>query len=246
MKEYSALAIVYDMLRAHEDINQWASYVYQIMMDHGIKPPHKVADVACGTGDMTLYLYDKGYQVVGVDRSQEMLEEAYQKSMGKGIHWINQDMLDMRFHEPVDCITCVNDGVNYLLTDDALQKGLQQFHDNLKSGGLLLFDISSRAKLMGMADDFYAEEDDDVAYIWQNHFDEDKQTLTMDISFYIREEDGRFRREEEQHVQRIHDVEHVMDLLNAVGFHRIVAYSAFTKEKPTAKDQRIQFVAIRN
>ncbi len=245
MREYSALAIVYDMLRAHEDIDQWASYIYQLMEDHGIRPPAKVADVACGTGDMALYMYNKGFDVVGIDRSEEMLEEAYQKSMGKRIHWVNQDMMDMKLHDPMDCILCVNDGVNYLLTDEELEQGLRKLYDSLKSGGLLLFDISSRSKLMAMADQFYAEEMEDVAYIWQNRFDEERQTIEMDISFYIREEDGRFRREVEQHVQRAYDVDHIIHLLNAMGFHRIEAYGAFTKEKPSKQDQRIQFVAVK-
>ena len=210
--------------------------------------PKKLCDCACGTGSLSVRFAERGIKVTGVDLSGEMLERAQAKARSRGVQamFVCQDMRALCLPRPVDALVCGCDGVNYLTDDDALNAFFARAYASLKPGGALAFDFSSAYKLEKvLGGGFFGEERDDVAYLWSNQWDAVARTVTMDLTFFVRERGELFRRFAETHVQKAHEPEHLAALLAANGFGRIEIYADKTFEPPRADEQRIHIAAAR-
>ena len=114
---YQSFAGVYDALMAQVDYAAWAEHYHQLMQLCGVKKGARCVECACGTGSITIPLRKMGYQMTGVDLSQEMLWIAAQKArkQGMGLPFIQQDMRKLHLHRQMDAVIATCDGVNYLL-----------------------------------------------------------------------------------------------------------------------------------
>ena len=116
-------------------------------------------------------------------------------------------------------------------------------YELLKENGLFIFDISSFYKLSYvLGNNMYGENREDIAYMWQNYFDDEENLVEMELAFFVKDEDGRFERFEEVHQQRAYTEEEILDMLQSVGFKYIKIYSDFTFEAPKEDSERIFFV----
>ena len=142
-------------------------------------------------------------------------------------------------------VLCACDGLNYMTTPEDLRQALGSVCRVLRPGGLFLFDVSTREKLQAMDGEFYGEEEENVAYLWENRFDQASQCLTMDITFFFQVDAARdlFRRQRELHVQRGHSREELEAALTAAGFAVQTVEEAFTRHSPAPGCQRIQITA---
>ena len=127
----------------------------------------------------------------------------------------------------------------------ALIDALQGILDDLESGALA-FDISTEKKLREtLGDGLFGEDRDDVTYLWANRYDNKKRTATMDLTFFVRERDGRYRRFDETHVQKAHDPRRLEALLLQCGFTQVRIFGDRTFDAPDADAQRIHMTAVR-
>ena len=247
MAAYSGLAGWYDLLMDDVDYRGWADYYLALLMRAGVAP-QRLCDCACGTGAMSTRFAARGIRVTGVDVSGEMLEAAQRRACEEGVQamFVRQDMCQLSLPRPVDALVCACDGVNYLLDDDRLNAFFQSARQALRPGGALAFDISSAFKLEHiLGDNFFGEDRDDVTYLWFNRFDPDARTVTMELSFFVPERDGMYRRFDETHVQRAHDPEHLRALMAQNGFINIEIFGDKTFNPPEADALRIHFLAAR-
>ena len=247
MASYEALAGIYDALMDDIDYDAWAAYYLELIRRAGTEP-RQICDCACGTGSMSVRFASRGLRVTGVDISGEMLERAQAKARQNGVQlmFVRQDICNLQLPRPLDALVCACDGVNYLLDDAHLCAFFDRARDALKPGGTLAFDISSAYKLQNvLGDGFFGEERDDMAYLWSNRFDPKAGTVTMDLTFFIRQRDDLFRRCSEVHVQKAHEAGHLMDLLGKHGFGDIRAYGDRTFDSPGPREMRIHFSAVR-
>lgn len=243
MQSYGKFAALYDRLMRDVDREAWADYILSLLGG----APRTVVDCACGTGEMTIRLARGGHSVTGQDISEEMLAVAAEKARKARlkIPFIRQDMRRLSLHRSVDAVVSACDGVNYLASRAALSEFAAAAYAVLKPGGLLLFDVSSRYKLSTvLGDNTFALDETDSAYIWQNAYDPETKLIRMDLTFFVREEEGeRYTRFTETHVQRAHSEREIRTALAAAGFVDITAYEAFTLEPPKETSERLQFVA---
>jgi SAM-dependent methyltransferase len=190
----------------------------------------------------------RGLKVTGVDLCGEMLRQAQVRARREGVQamFVREDMRALELPRPVDALVCGCDGVNYLLDDDRLRAFFTSARKALKPGGALAFDISSAFKLrQTLGNNFFGEDRDDVAYLWSNRFDEAAETVTMDLTFFTREADGRYRRFDELHVQKAHEPEHLLALLAECGFSGAQVFGDRNFNFPDADEARIHIAAIR-
>jgi SAM-dependent methyltransferase len=247
MPAYQAFAGLYDALMDDVDYDAWAGYYLALIGRMGVTP-RSLCDCACGTGAMSVRFARQGMRVTGVDLSVDMLELARRKALQYGVQvmFVCQDMCRLALPRPVDALVCACDGVNYLLDDDRLRAFFTSARKALKPGGALAFDISSAFKLrQTLGNNFFGEDRDDVAYLWSNRFDEAAETVTMDLTFFTREADGRYRRFDELHVQKAHEPEHLLALLAECGFSGAQVFGDRNFNFPDADEARIHFAAIR-
>ena len=242
-----AFARVYDRLMDDMDYDAWAAYYLALLARAGVKPK-KLCDCADGTGALSVRVAERGIRVTGADLSAGMLEQAQLRARQRGVQamFVRQDMCELQLPRPVDAVVCGCDGVNYLLDDDRLSAFFAAARAALKPGGALAFDISSAYKLEHiLGNGFFGEERDDVAYLWSNRFDPDARTVIMDLTFFVREPDDRYRRFTELHVQHAHEPEHLAGLLVENGLGQIGIFGDRTFEAPKPEEQRIHFLAVR-
>lgn len=247
MPAYQAFAGLYDALMDDVDYDAWSEYYLALIGRMGIAP-RTLCDCACGTGAMSVRFAQRGIRVTGVDLSGDMLELARQKALRRGVQamFVRQDMCALELPRPVDALVCACDGVNYLLDDDRLRAFFARARRALKPGGALAFDISSAYKLrQTLGNNFFGEDREDIAYLWSNRFDEAKRTVTMDLTFFTREADGRYRRFDELHVQKAHEPERLLALLSECGFTGAQVYGDRRFDPPVSEEARIHIAAIR-
>ena len=150
MSSYMKFAEIYDTLMKEDiDYNKWVNYIESIFSHYG-KNPKIVCDLACGTGNFTIPLSKLGYDMIGVDKSVEMLNIARSKSQneGKNIMFLNQSISKLDLYGGCDAFLCMIDGFNYILSPKALFNALKRIKDCfLEPDGSLIFDISSPYKL---------------------------------------------------------------------------------------------------
>lgn len=247
MDSYGEFAGVYDRLMDDFDYPNWAEYYLKLLAETGVKP-RRICDCACGTGSMSVEFAKSGANVIGVDISGDMLRIAAAKARrsAQKIVFVEQDMTRLALPRPVDAVICACDGVNYLAEDGALNAFFEAAFAAIKPGGCLAFDISSRYKLETIiGDGFFGEERDDVAYLWSNKCDRDKHIVDMDLTFFIRTDDGLYRRFTEFHRQRAHSQSEITDALAEAGFTDIRVYGDRTMQAPADDEKRLHFTAIR-
>ena len=242
---YQDFAEIYDQLMSDVDYEGWADCYTRLLSIYGIRNG-KVCECACGTGNLTLPLYRRGFQMTGVDLSREMLWQAAQKSRKNGvaIPFVQQDMRALNLHRPVDAVLATCDGVNYLQTEEDLTSFFRAAKRAIKPGGALVFDVSTPYKLKHiLCGGLMCEDTEQITWLWQNTWHERSQTVDMDLCFFIREEDGRYRRTEEHQKQRAWDAETLKNLLWKAGFRAVCMYSETTLNAVTEKDQRWHIAA---
>ena len=236
---YGKFAGLYDPLMKDVDYDRWAGYIASFLPEGSLR----IADCACGTGEMTLRLAKLGHMLTGVDISEDMLRVASEKARKAAlkIPFICQDMAKLTLHRPQDAIVCACDGVNYL---DSIEDATEFFaaaYNALKPKGMLLFDISSKYKLERVLDcNTFAEDDGERAYIWKNCYDPESRLISMELSFYEKQGDM-YRRFEEKHIQRAHGEDELISAMERAGFDA-KAYSFLTMENTKEDDLRIQFI----
>ena len=245
MDAYRGFAAVYDLLMDDFDYPAWAAYYLALLKRAGIEP-RTLCDCACGTGSLSVEFARGGLRVTGVDVAPEMLEAAAEKARKRGaqVQFVCQDMTKLRLPRPVDAIVCGCDGVNYLTGDAQLRAFFRAAHDALRPGGALAFDISSPYKLRHvLGDNFFFEERDEAAYLWQNSLEGD--IVTMDLTFFLRESDGRYRRVAETHRQRAHEPEGLVHILSECGFEGIEIFGDKSFAAPEPEEKRVHLLAVR-
>lgn len=243
---YSGFAMIYDRLMQDVPYEGWIRYLKSLFVKYGIEPKD-ILDLGCGTGNVTIPLAEMGYRLTGLDMSAEMLSVAEEKSRSKGlqINWLQQDMLEMTLGGlKFDLVISMTDSLNYLSTLDDLKLVFAKVSEVLKPGGWLIFDLNSLYKLKTVfGSKVFTLSDEDVAYIWENSFDPASRTCLMDLTFFVREKDGRYRRFTEQHTETGYEIEQVTELLAQTGFVVKALLAEETYEKPGPQTERIYFLA---
>lgn len=236
---YGKFAGLYDPLMKDVDYDRWAEYIASFLPEGSLR----IADCACGTGEITLRLAKGGHMLTGVDISEDMLRVAAEKARKAAlkIPFICQDMAKLTLHRPQDAIVCACDGVNYLDSIEDAEEFFAAAYNALKPKGMLLFDISSRYKLEKVLDcNTFAEDEVERAYIWKNCYDPESRLVSMELSFYQKHGDM-YLRFEEKHIQRAHDEQELIRAMEKAGFDA-KAYGFLTRENTREDDLRIQFI----
>ena len=245
---YTAFAEIYDELMADVDYDSWAAFYREILSAYGIAPGAKVCECACGTGSLTLPLRRVGYVMTGVDLSQDMLWVASQKARAAGaaIPFICQDMRSLRLHRPMDAVIATCDGVNYLTSEEDLRSFLRAAWRDIRPGGALIFDVSTPHKLRDeLCAGLICEDQEDITYFWQNRWNPRTAIVDMLLCFFIREEDGRYRRMEEEQRQRAWEAQELKSMLLQAGFRGVCIYGDGNLNPAKESDLRWHICATR-
>ncbi len=206
-----------------------------------------VVDLGCGTGTLTNLMYKKGYDMIGIDVSDSMLDVAQKKRDDKeyDILYINQDMRDLDLYSTVGTVYSVCDSVNYILRDEELVRTFKLIEKFLYPGGLFMFDFNTVYKYSNiLGDSTIAENREDCAFIWENYYDDENNINEFDVNIFIEQsETGLFKRFVETHYQKGYTLAQMEGFLKEAGFNILLEKDSDTREEPTDESQRIFIVA---
>ena len=243
---YEEFAFVYDMFMDNVDYDMWVKYIHRIWEKEGIEPK-LIAELGCGTGNITERLAKEGYDMIGIDISEDMLSVARAKADDNGITNILyslQDMTEFELYGTVDVILSLCDSINYITEYDDLVSVFKQVNKYLEPDGLFIFDINTEYKFKHiLGDNTFADTEENAAYIWQNFYDENEKINEYYVNFFIKNNDNTYERTEECHYERAYSIEEIKNALSEAGLIFEHSYNAFSFDAPKEDSERLYIVA---
>lgn len=260
MEAYGDFAGVYDEFMDNTPYEEWAQRLDNLIQKYGISGKQDtkanqeqlldsernlVLDLGCGTGTLTELMYGKGYDMIGVDLSESMLNIAMEKreKSGAEILYLLQDMRELELYSTVGTVFSVCDSLNYILEEDELLDVFSLVNNYLFPGGIFIFDFNTEYKYREViGDTTIAENREDCSFIWENFYDPDDGINEYDLTIFVREGDL-FRRFSETHYQRGYTAEQMTNLLKQAGMELVEMKDADTGEAVTPESERVIVVA---
>lgn len=244
MDAYTGFAEVYDMFMDNIPYETWCEYLTGLLREQGVTEG-LLLDLGCGTGTLTRLLAAEGYDMIGVDLSDEMLEIAmeHQREKPDGILYLLQDMREFELYGTVRGIVSICDSMNYLTGYEDLVEVLRLANNYLDPGGVFIFDLNTVYKYRELlGEQTIAENRDEGSFIWENSYDEETGINTYELALFIPREDGLYEKDEEVHYQRAYPLEKIKELIGKAGMELLAVYDAYTLEPPKEDSGRLTFV----
>ena len=269
-ESYTSFARVYDTFMDNVPYQEWADFLDDILQKYGCygKPlttnptedatvteemeqalmseRNSVLDLGCGTGTLTELLSDKGYDMIGIDNAEEMLEIAMEKRMqsGKDILYLLQDMREFELYGTVGAVVSVCDSLNYILDEEDMQEVFNLVNNYLYPGGIFVFDFNTVYKYETViGDTTIAESREDCSFIWDNYYHDEERINEYDLTIFVEEEEELFRRFSETHYQKGYTLDEMKQFVKRAGLEFVTAMDADTHEGVTDESERIYVVA---
>ena len=240
MSSYEGLAASYDALTTDVGYEKRADFLEKLFRRSRI-PVHTVLDLACGTGTMTWLLTDRGYELIGVDGSEEMLAAAMEKSgQVEGISpiFLHQSMPRLHLGMEVDAAISTLDALNYLTRTADLRETLRRVYRWLRPGGLFLFDVNTPYKLRRMDGQVYLDETEDSYCVWRTFYAPGRKICTYQVDLFRLNANGSWDRAFEEHRERAWGREELETYLTEAGFGAVTVTGDLTSRPPAAEEDR--------
>lgn len=249
MEPYTSFAAVYDMFMDNIPYDQWTDYLVSLLNKYGI---HEglLLELGCGTGSMTRRLSNKGYDMIGIDSSEEMLTIARDKSCDENntILYLCQDMREFELYGTVAAVVSVCDSMNYILSEEDMLKIFKLVNNYLDPKGLFIFDLDTEyAYKEIIGDQTIAESREEGSFIWENTYYEEEMINQINLTLFIPTEENNssniFIRQEETHYRRAYSIDTIKRLIEEAGMEWVTAYHTLSEDEPRKDSERIYVIA---
>ncbi|MED3561904.1 class I SAM-dependent methyltransferase [Bacillus xiapuensis] len=245
---YEQFAYLYDELMKDAPYDEWVQFVKDRLKEYPEKNI-RFLDLACGTGELSIRFAKEGFDITGVDLSEDMLSVAQSKAVEEGISipFYQQDMTKLEGLGQFDCIGIFCDSLNYLKIEQDVIQTFLAVHQHLKPGGLFIFDVHSLHKISQIfLNQTFTLNDEHLSYIWNSFPGEFPHSVEHELSFFVLDEKmGMYDRFDELHVQRTYPVDDYKEWLSQAGFKEIEICADFENIAPTPQSERIFFISVK-
>lgn len=247
MDAYKILARFYDRLNT-ADYDDVAAFLQTIFDGAHLPAGASLLDLACGTGKLSCLFAAKGYDMIAVDISPDMLTEARAAADKAGVLplFLCQDMCNLDLYGTVDAGFCLFDSINYLKTVADLFALFDRLKYFIAPGGLFVFDINTRAKFEKVyGDNTFVFDEPDLFCTWQNHYRPRQGTCDFYLTFFVKEPDGRYHRFFETQRERLFSAATLRAAIGAGGFEIVGIYSDCHFSPADKESDRLYYVIRR-
>lgn len=243
MSSYCDFAYIYDTLMGDADYDGRCEYILNLFQKYG-KTPTLLLDLACGTGEFSLRLKEKGIDVIGVDMSEDMLSIAREKAMDRNadLLFLCQKAEELDLYGTVDGAICCMDSLNHITDLRNLKKAIKKVSLFLEKGCLFIFDLNTPYKHKSvLGNNTFVFEEEDVYCVWQNSFNPKNSTTDICLDFFV-EEDGAYQRYSEEFSERAYTEKQVCEVLKDAGLKIKTILGDLKFTAPSAKEERVFYV----
>lgn len=234
---YNTFAKFYDKLTENVEYKKRTDYISSFFKRYADKCD-TVLDLACGTGSVTKYLADLGYNVIGIDLSDEMLTVASSKQI-KNAMFIKGDMTDFELPYKVDCCVCSLDGINHLKDIVEVKKCFDCVYNSLNDGGIFVFDVNTVYKHKNvLGNNTFVFDEEDFFLSWDNEYLGDNTVrILLDFFVYNGKNYDRFSEEFNEKAYSVNELKSVLNNFNIIGI-----YDELNLDDIKEDSERIYFV----
>lgn len=245
MGAYHSFSYFYDILTRNISYKHMAEYFDSLVKMYGGRK-NILLDLACGTGSLSEEMSRMGYDVIGVDGSEEMLNEAIEKKLDSGlnIQYLCQDMTKLDMFGTIDVTICALDSLNHLPDLDSVKRTIERVSLFCETEGLFLFDINTPYKHKTvLGNNTFVYDVDEVYCVWQNTYQEKDNRVEMCLDFFERQPDGSYKRYEDSFSEIAFDDSVLEDILTKSGFEIAGKYDYDTVLPPRSDSEKIVYAA---
>jgi ubiquinone/menaquinone biosynthesis C-methylase UbiE len=243
MATYETFAFVYDSVMDTSLYQKWLDFSNRHIQNNA----KEVLELACGTGALAVEFAKEGYNVTGLDLSEEMLMMAYNRAVEEDveIQWVEADMLDLSEVGTYQAVTCFSDSLCYMKNRQEVQQVFDEVNRILEDDGTFIFDVHSIHQVDEVFPGYsYHENDDDFAFLWDSFPGEKEHSIVHELTFFVQEDEEEeiFERHDEVHEERTYTIDNYLMMLESAGFYNVEVYADFEDEKPNEESKRWFFV----
>ena len=246
MASYGDFAYYYDMLTENVDYDKRCEYICGLLAENGVGEGI-LLDLACGTGTLSLMLAEKGYDVVGVDGSEEMLTQAQEKKMetGADVIFLCQRMEELDLFGTINAAVSTLDSINHVTDEETVKEIFRRVSLFMEDKGIFVFDVNTPYKHREvLGDNTFIYDLDEVYCVWQNSTDENLvTTISLDLFEKDEEDEETYYRYSEEFSERAYDLDDIKVWLEECKFEVTAVYEEMTHDNVRADTQRAVFVA---
>ena len=243
---YETFAFYYDSLTQNVNYDERAEYFDRLIQTFLHSSGNVLLDLACGTGTMSEKMTKRGYDVIGVDYSDSMLNQALEKKLEKGlsIQYVMQDMRELELFGNIRAIVSVCDSMNYILEPEDLKKVFELVKEYLAEDGVFIFDLNTVHKYRDlMGECTISENREESSFIWENYFYEDQDINEYMLTIFRKQADSElYERTEEAHYQRAYDMDTLKRLIEKNGLALVSFLDEDMKQMPNETSERIYVI----
>jgi len=246
MSQYENFAYIYDELMSEVNYDKWLNYILKKLKANTLESK-MIAEIGCGTGTMSLLLAAEGYEMIGLDLSEDMLMVAREKALEKDldIFFLQQDMTSFELFGSVDAVIATCDSLNYI-DPSIIHKVFEQVYFYLNPGGLLIFDLNTKYKFKEVYhNQTFTEVGEDFAYIWENQYNEEEESNEYGITFFV-EEDDAYIRFDEYHKEYVHSLDKIKEHIKKAGLKFVKAFDDYSDKENNSKTERVTIIVTKD
>jgi len=237
---YETFAFVYDEVMDDSLYQQWLDF----SLRHLPKATNQVLELACGTGALAVEFAKKGFDVTGLDLSEEMLTLASDRAIQEdvSINWVAGDMLDLTDIGKYQAVTCFSDSLCYMQDATQVQQVFKGVYQLLEESGTFIFDVHSIYQIDEVFPDYsFHDQTEDFAFLWDSYSGDSSHSIEHFLTFFVKKEGEMFERFDELHKERTYSLDMYQKMLTEVGF-KVEVFADFTDDEPMETSKRWFFV----
>lgn len=242
MNSYCEFSAVYDELTQNVDYPKRFEYINHFLIENNITNG-TILDLACGTGSMSIELIKNGFDVIGIDLSENMLEIASNRLLeyGDNFSLLKGNMTEYRLENSVKACICSLDSINHLNDINDVEKTFCNVYNSLDENGVFVFDVNTTYKHNEiLANNTFVFDEEDFYLVWDNEFVSDRVVrILLDMFVWNGKSYDRFS---ESFEETAYSIDELLDALCRAGFSDISVYDELTLNPPREKSERLYFI----
>lgn len=242
---YGIFSSVYDILTKNVEYERIADRICSLLHENGVDGG-LLLDLGCGTGTLSFLLEQKGFDVIGVDASEDMLMVANEKKYedGSSALFLCQKAEELNLYGTIQCAVSSLDTFNHIDSIEKIEKAISLVSLFMDMNGIFIFDMNTPYKHKNvLGNNTFVYDMDEVYCVWQNSYDNDAERTDIDLDFFIRNEDDEcFERYSESFSEYVYQIDDIANIIKKCGFTLLGTNDDYSKNPISDTTERITFI----